>query len=112
MTSAFLVKRLLGAAMLVALSPVFEAAECFWIRDRISRCPASPIKRSPANRDELLETTDYYTEDFLSQTAGEGVNGLSGSERVQCGKCGMAETLARRLSMLADSRAHLLEIAE
>ena len=48
----------------------------FWVRDRISRCPTAPIKRPPHNRDELLEPIEYYTDEFLSQISGEGVNGL------------------------------------
>lgn len=50
--------------------------EGFWVEDRISRCPAAPIKRPPHNRDELLEPIEHYTDSFLSQVADEGVNGL------------------------------------
>lgn len=49
------------------------------IKRRISRCFFSPIKR-PGNQqdlgDELLDTIDYYPDEYLNRLAHEGVNGL------------------------------------
>lgn len=70
-----MMKILLAAALAVVSSAFADMGE-YWARNRISRCPTAPIKRPPDNRDELLEPTDYYTDEFLSQVAGEGVNGL------------------------------------
>jgi len=47
-----------------------------WVKDRISRCFFSPIKRPPFNRDELLDDVDYYPDGYLAKLANEGVNGL------------------------------------
>jgi hypothetical protein len=43
---------------------------------RISRCVYGPIKRPPAMRDELLDTVNYYPDNYLNRLAHEGVNGL------------------------------------
>lgn len=48
----------------------------YWLKDRISRCFFSPIKRAPFFRDELLDDRDYYPEAYLSRLAESGVNGL------------------------------------
>ncbi len=48
----------------------------YWLKDRISRCFFSPIKRPPFFRDELLDDIDYYPEAYLSRLAESGVNGL------------------------------------
>ena len=68
--------KLLLLAAVAAVSSAFADGGEYWAKNRISRCPTAPIKRPPDNRDELLEPIDYYTEEFLSQIAGEGVNGL------------------------------------
>lgn len=47
-----------------------------WLKNRISRCFFSPIKRPPFQRDELLDEIDYYPEAYLARLAREGVNGL------------------------------------
>jgi hypothetical protein len=47
-----------------------------WAKSRISRCFFGPIKRPPLNRDELLDETDYYPDEYLNRLAREGVNGL------------------------------------
>ena len=47
-----------------------------WVKNRISRCFFSPIKRPPLNRDELMDDVDYYPEAYLDRLAHEGVNGL------------------------------------
>lgn len=47
-----------------------------WLKHRISRCYFSPIKRPPANRDELMDDIDYYSDAYLNRLAHEGVNGL------------------------------------
>lgn len=46
------------------------------IERRISRCFFGPIKRPPGLRDELMDTIDYYPEQYLNRLAHEGVNGL------------------------------------
>ncbi len=46
------------------------------IQSRISRCFFGPIKRPPAMRDELMDTVDYYPDNYLNRLAHEGVNGL------------------------------------
>lgn len=46
------------------------------IRSRISRCFFGPIKRPPANRDELADNVNYYPDEYLNRLAHEGVNGL------------------------------------
>jgi len=46
------------------------------IKRRISRCPFAPIKRPPNRRDELLDTVNYYPDNYLNRLAYEGVNGL------------------------------------
>ncbi len=46
------------------------------IQRRISRCFFGPIKRPPAMRDELMDTVDYYPDQYLNRLAHEGVNGL------------------------------------
>lgn len=43
---------------------------------RISRCVYGPIKRPPAMRDELMDTVNYYPDQYLNRLAHEGVNGL------------------------------------
>ena len=60
-------------------SPVLEITSIHkkaWLEQRISRCFFGPIKRPPHNRDELLDTFDYYPEAYLNRLAHEGVNGL------------------------------------
>jgi len=47
-----------------------------FIKRRISRCFFGPIKRPPAMRDELMDTVDYYPDQYLNRLAHEGVNGL------------------------------------
>ena len=47
-----------------------------FIERRISRCFFGPIKRPPKMRDELLDDTDYYPDQYLNRLAHEGVNGL------------------------------------
>ena len=47
-----------------------------WVKNRISRCFFSPIKRPPLNRDELMDDVDYYPEAYLDRLAHEGVNGI------------------------------------
>lgn len=47
-----------------------------WLKNRISRCFFGPIKRPPFNIDELMNDIDYYPEEYLSQLAHEGINGL------------------------------------
>lgn len=47
-----------------------------WVKNRISRCFFSPIKRPPLNRDELMDEVDYYPEAYLDRLAHEGVNGI------------------------------------
>lgn len=56
--------------------PVGEFHRKAWLENRISRCFFGPIKRPPANRDELADDVDYYPEAYLSRLAAEGVNGL------------------------------------
>ena len=46
------------------------------VRTRISRCFFGPIKRPPANRDELADNVDYYPDEYLNRLAHDGVNGL------------------------------------
>jgi len=46
------------------------------IKTRISRCFFGPLKRPPANRDELADDIDYYPDEYLNRLASEGVNGL------------------------------------
>jgi hypothetical protein len=46
------------------------------VKRRISRCVYGPIKRPPAMRDELMDTVDYYPDQYLNRLAHEGVNGL------------------------------------
>ncbi len=47
-----------------------------WVKNRISRCFFSPIKRPPLNHDELMDDVDYYPEAYLDRLAREGVNGI------------------------------------
>ena len=47
-----------------------------WLKNRISRCYFSPIKRAPYFRDELAEDVDYYPDAYLERLRNEGVNGL------------------------------------
>lgn len=47
-----------------------------WLKSRISRCFFGPIKRPPLNRDELMDDTDYYPDEYLNRLAREGINGL------------------------------------
>lgn len=47
-----------------------------WLKNRISRCFFSPIKRAPHFRDELADDFDYYPEAYLERLASEGINGL------------------------------------
>ena len=47
-----------------------------WVRNRISRCFFSPVKRPPFNHDELLDDIDYYPAAYLNRLAHEGINGL------------------------------------
>lgn len=46
------------------------------IRSRISRCFFGPIKRPPANRDELTDNVNYYPGEYLNRLAHDGINGL------------------------------------
>lgn len=46
------------------------------IKRRISRCAFGPIKRLPLMRDELMDTVNYYPDNYLNRLAHEGVNGL------------------------------------
>ena len=43
---------------------------------RISRCFFGPIKRFPKMRDELMDSVNYYPDQYLNRLAHEGVNGL------------------------------------
>ncbi|MCK4981302.1 MAG: hypothetical protein KAS17_00190, partial [Victivallaceae bacterium] len=65
---------LLGADGLFLPTGVIERKP--WIKSRISRCFFGPIKRSPFNRDELLDNVDYYPDEYLNRLAHEGINGL------------------------------------
>lgn len=56
------------------LSP--ERVTRYWLKDRISRCFFSPIKRAPFFRDELLDDLEYYPDHYLSRLAESGVNGI------------------------------------
>lgn len=47
-----------------------------WLKNRISRCYFSPIKRKPYFRDELADDIDYYPDAYLERLRNEGVNGL------------------------------------
>lgn len=47
-----------------------------WVKTRLSRCFFGPIKRPPFNRDELMDSVDYYPDEYLNRLAHEGVNGL------------------------------------
>jgi hypothetical protein len=47
-----------------------------WVKNRISRCTYGPIKRPPFNRDELMDDTDYYPDEYLNRLAHEGINVL------------------------------------
>jgi hypothetical protein len=47
-----------------------------FIQRRISRCVYGPIKRPPKMRDELMDTIDYYPDQYLNRLAHQGVNGL------------------------------------
>ena len=47
-----------------------------WLKNRITRCFFGPIKRPPLNRDELMDSVDYYPDAYLNRLAHEGVNGL------------------------------------
>ena len=46
------------------------------VKRRISRCVYGPIKRPPAMRDELMDTINYYPDQYMNRLAHEGVNGL------------------------------------
>ncbi len=46
------------------------------IKRRISRCFFGPIKRPPKLKDELMDSVNYYPEQYLNRLAHEGVNGL------------------------------------
>jgi len=47
-----------------------------FIKRRISRGFYSPIKRPPKMRDELIDTVNYYPDEYLSRLAHNGINGL------------------------------------
>lgn len=47
-----------------------------FMRRRISRCFFGPIKRFPKMRDELMDSINYYPDNYLNRLAHEGVNGL------------------------------------
>lgn len=47
-----------------------------WLKDRVSRCFFTPIKRPPHFRDELMDDVDYYPDAYLERLTAEGVNGL------------------------------------
>ncbi len=47
-----------------------------FVKRRIARCVYGPIKRPPKMRDELMDTVDYYPDQYLNRIAHEGVNGL------------------------------------
>jgi len=46
------------------------------ITRRISRCVFAPIKRPPFMRDELLDSVNYYPDNYLNRLAHESVNGI------------------------------------
>ena len=46
------------------------------LQRRISRCFFGPIKRFPKMRDELMDSVNYYPDQYLNRMAHEGVNGL------------------------------------
>ena len=46
------------------------------IARRISRCSFAPIKRPPFMRDELLDSVNYYPDNYLNRLAHESVNGI------------------------------------
>ena len=64
---------------LIAVSPYLEKRSIHrkrWLKNRISRCFFGPIKRPPFNIDELMNDINYYPEEYLSELAHEGINGL------------------------------------
>ena len=59
-----------------ALLPLGRIERQPFVKRRISRCVYGPIKRPPAMRDELMDSVDYYPDQYLNRLAHEGVNGL------------------------------------
>jgi hypothetical protein len=59
-----------------ALLPIGKIERVPFVKRRISRCVYGPIKRPPAMRDELLDTVNYYPDQYLNRLAHDGVNGL------------------------------------
>ena len=59
-----------------ALLPLGKIERQPFVKRRISRCVYGPIKRPPSMRDELMDSVDYYPDQYLNRLAHEGVNGL------------------------------------
>ncbi len=59
-----------------ALLPLGQIERRPFVKRRISRCVYGPIKRPPAMRDELMDSVNYYPDQYLNRLAHEGVNGL------------------------------------
>lgn len=66
----------LAAAVAMCAAGAEAEGGAYWATERVARCPYAPVKRPPAMRDELLEDTDYYPDDFLARMSDDGVNGL------------------------------------
>ena len=47
-----------------------------WLKYRLARCPWGPTHRAPDWKDELVDSVDYYPDEFLRQLAWDGVNGI------------------------------------
>ena len=56
--------------------PIGSTEQRPFILRRISRCSFGPIKRFPKMRDELMDTIDYYPDNYLNRLAHQGINGL------------------------------------
>jgi hypothetical protein len=59
-----------------AFLPLGKMERKSYMRRRISRCFFGPIKRFPKMRDELMDSINYYPDNYLNRLAHEGVNGL------------------------------------
>lgn len=70
----FLEDRILEAGGTAVLPGNFSRKP--WVKTRLSRCFFGPIKRPPFNRDELMDSVDYYPDEYLNRLAHEGINGL------------------------------------
>ena len=70
----FLEDRILEAGGTAVLPGTFYRKP--WLKTRVSRCFFGPIKRPPFNRDELMDSVDYYPDEYLNRLAHEGINGL------------------------------------